>query len=178
MVEYIAEFKRRLNRIGELFNDKKEIYHNGMLAYRLLTQVSLTKDQQVLIKAVMGTQALTSKAIEECLKRCFGDAVFCSRSRLELDTVKIKVEPRSDVNYQRGEFDEKDTDISGDNGEYTFYQGYNNRGRGERKSFSRGDYNSYSNGRGKSGNYSKPWKTDKQLNSKERNKSDYKDEAM
>ena len=72
MVEYIAEFKRRLNRIRELFNDKKEIYHDGMLAYRLLTQANLTKDLQILIKAAMGTQALTSKAIEECLKRCFG----------------------------------------------------------------------------------------------------------
>ena len=26
MTEYIAEFKRRLNRIGELFDDKKDIY--------------------------------------------------------------------------------------------------------------------------------------------------------
>ena len=171
MAEYIAEFKRRLNRIGELFNDKKEIYHDGMLAYRLLTQANLTKDQQILIKAAMGTQKLTSKSIEECLKRCFGDAVFCRRPRMELDTVKIKVEPGSDVNYHRGQFDEKDTDISGDNGEYTFYQGYNNRSRGGRRPFSRGGYNNYSNGRAKPGNYTKPWRPWKPDNS-----SDYKDE--
>ena len=176
MTEYIAEFKRRLNRIGELFDDKKDIYHDGMLAYRLLTQANLTKDQQILIKAAMGTEKLTSKSIEECLKRCFGDAVFCRRSRIESDTVKIKVEPGSDVNYHSGQFDEKDTDIRGDNGEYTFYQGYNNRGQGGRKSFSCGSYNNYSNGRGKSGYYSRPWERDKQLNSKERNNSDYKDE--
>ena len=83
----------------------------------------------------------------------FGDAVFCRRSRLELETVKIKIETGSDVNYHRGQFDEMDTDISGDYGEYTFYQGYNNQGRGGRKSFSRGGYNNYFNGRGKSGNY-------------------------
>ena len=176
MTEYIAEFKRRLNRIGELFDDKKDIYHDGMLAYRLLTQANLTKDQQILIKAAMGTEKLTSKTIEECLKRCFGDAVFCRRSRMDSDTVKIKVEPGSDVNYHRGQFDEKDTDIRGDNGEYTFYQGYNNRSQGGRKSFSCGSYNNYSNGRGKSGYYSRPWERNKQLNSKERNNSDYKDE--
>ena len=153
MVEYIAEFKRRLNRIQELFDDAKDIYHDGMQAYRLLTQANLNKDQQILIKAAMGTQQLTSGAIEECLKRCFGDAVLGGKPREasghSSDTVKIKVE--SDVLYHsrstQSPFDEnRNTDISDEKQDHAFYQ--RNSGRG-RNPLSRDGYSSYPNSKDK-----------------------------
>ncbi len=155
MAEYIAEFKRRLNRIQELFGDNKEMYHDGMLAYRLLTQANLNKEQQTLIKAAMGTQQLTSSAIEECLKRCFGDAVIGGRPREasghSSDTMKIKVE--SDVHYHsqatQSPFDEnRNTDSVDESHEHAFYQrqaGY--RGRGRRNQFSRDGYRSFPKGK-------------------------------
>ena len=74
--DYISEFYRRNNRLKELLGAGKEVYHDGILAYRLMSQANLNDHQKQLIKAAMGSTALSFATVEEAMKRCFGDSVI------------------------------------------------------------------------------------------------------
>ena len=107
MTEYIAEFHRKVNQINELLPAPpppavgqeappvNPIYHDSIQAYKMLVQADLTPEQVTLVKAAMGKDALSTDNIEECLKRCHGDKVFCgsSSSSSKSESVKIKTEP-------------------------------------------------------------------------------------
>ena len=146
MLEYITEFGRRHDRIKELLADDKDVYHDGILSYRLISQANLSKDQKVLIKAAMGTQALSRSVVEESLKRCFGDVVVsgqvssASGSRYGNDCMKIKTEPleaffsQKEHYYDNERYDHEDSEEYGKENfpEQTFYQSnhgkWNNNG--------------------------------------------------
>ena len=135
MLEYIAEFGRKVDAISELLTEGEKPYHDGILAYRLLKQSSLSKEQQILVRATM--PKLTFKDMENCLKRAFGDAVIIGKKESTYsDNMKIKIEPM-DTLYQ----DENSSDSDGYDPN-TFYQ--NNY----RNKFSRGNYPNYRGSRG------------------------------
>ena len=181
MMEYISDFECKVNHVSELLStatEQKTPYDDGVLAYRLLKQANLTKDQEILAIATVKTD-LTFDQMKDSLKRAFGDVVVndqrpgrASGGKLSLartaDDVKIKVEPEEAfVQYDDRKYDDNDTyesqeDLfySSDKRRGNVYQyrgnrgsyrgkGDNNRGRG------RGYYqkhgNSYGNSRG-SGN--------------------------
>ena len=56
---YIQEFVRLNNRLKELLNEGEEVYHDAILAYRLLSQAGLNDSQKTLVKAALGRQVLT-----------------------------------------------------------------------------------------------------------------------
>ena len=57
----------------------------------MLVQADHKSDKVLLVKAAMGIEALSTAAIEECLKRCFGDKLVTFKEQNSSDTVKIKV---------------------------------------------------------------------------------------
>lgn len=131
MLEYIAEFGRKVDAIKELLTDGEKPYHDDILAYRLLKQSNLSQEQQILVRATM--QKLTFKDMENCLKRAFGDAVILGKKESAYsDSMKIKMEPM-DTLYQDQDEDNHSSDSDG-NGPNTFYQ--NNY----RNKYSRGNY--------------------------------------
>ncbi|KAL5272394.1 hypothetical protein ACHWQZ_G000556 [Mnemiopsis leidyi] len=144
MTEYIAEFHRKVNQINELLPvppatggeapPVNPIYHDSIQAYKMLVQADLTPEQVTLVKAAMGKDALSTDNIEECLKRCYGDKVFCgsSSSSSKSESVKIKTEPEDTYYGYESSTDEEET----------YYQ----KNHSNSRKFS---------GKGKSGYYSK-----------------------
>ena len=70
MDEYITEFTR-LNGLVTECRGNKAGYEDGILAYRLLQQASLSKEEERLVRAT--TSELTLVKMTETLKRTFGD---------------------------------------------------------------------------------------------------------
>lgn len=110
MSEYIAEFTLRHNHLKEMLADGQVVYHDGILAYRLMRQANLTEDQRTLIKAGMGQNALSFTNVSEALLRCFGDKTIfqehvgaSSSNRL----IKVKTEP-PEIMYQRRDYDQEE----------------------------------------------------------------------
>ena len=64
---YIQEFVRLNNRLKELLNEGEEVYHDAILAYRLLSQAGLNDSQKTLVKAVLGRQVLTFANVVEAI---------------------------------------------------------------------------------------------------------------
>ena len=123
MVEYISEFSRRNDHIAELLG--KDAYHDGVLAYRLLRQSSLTPEDQKLVKATLKEISFASMCTS--LKKTFGDAVILSEqkslgSKTPLPISVFKQEPtevyHSDYyrgGYNRGNKDSYRRNGSGEN---------------------------------------------------------------
>ncbi len=117
MVDYCTEFGRRVDAISELIStstEKKVPYDEGVQAYRLLKQASLTPDQQILAIATV-KENFTYADMEGSLKRAFGDAVVNGNSSVSFSggissssessgQLKIKVEP-NDTFYGSGQDD-------------------------------------------------------------------------
>ena len=164
MLEYLAEFHRKVNKVQELMKDDEEVYHDSILAYKMLTQADLSIEDQKLVKAAMGVHALSTKVIEECLKRCFGDRVFSGEKpklgESSSGTVKIKVEPQEAL-YASGREEEE-----------TYYQDRahwsgRRRGRGKGR-YPDSDKNYYQLQNEQGGK----WKSDKQSYNRRRNQSE------
>ena len=68
--EYIRGFEQRYKRLKALRKDK-EAYEDGIKAFKLLHQASLTSEQKRLIRAT--TETLTYDGMVKALKRTFGD---------------------------------------------------------------------------------------------------------
>ena len=72
MDDYIAEFTRLYQCVVEC-RDKKDVYEDGVLAYKMLMQAELSNDDQRIVKAI--TKPLTVTVMTETLKRVFGDGL-------------------------------------------------------------------------------------------------------
>ena len=57
ITDYIEEFSRRNDLVKEQI-DNEDALHNGVLAYRLLKQASLTENEQRLVRATIGHKLL------------------------------------------------------------------------------------------------------------------------
>ena len=141
ITKYIAEFHNKVDLVRELLRAQAiekntpaddaapavpDLYHDSILAYKLLAQADLTDGEIQLVKAGMGQSALTINNVEGCLKRLFGDKVLTSASggssSRGTETVRVKVEPVDQETY----YNEED---KGEDTEETFYS-YNQRPRG------------------------------------------------
>ena len=76
IVQYIEEFTRRNEQIKELIAEN-ETYADGILAYRLLNQASLSEQDTKLVRATV--VKLTYEEMVTALKRCLCDDVLISR---------------------------------------------------------------------------------------------------
>ena len=103
--EYIAEFVVRNNHLKETLATGQEVYHDDILAYRLISQSNLDSREKQLIKAAMGKEALSVANVTEALKRCFGDRALNgesssssfniqSNSGFKNEQVRVKQEPQ------------------------------------------------------------------------------------
>lgn len=62
MLDYIREFHRKMNHISELMTDEKSvIYHDSIIAYKLLVQADLKSDGIKLVKAAMALRSYRRK---------------------------------------------------------------------------------------------------------------------
>lgn len=139
--DYIAEFIVRNNHLKETLSEGKEVYHDGILAYRLISQANLDAREKQLIKAAMGKEALSLANVSEALKRCFGDRALNgessssgfniqSNSGFKTEAVHVKQEPQ--VFYGDYVEEEMSTDSEYENCD-TFYNSRNQQyGRGQK----------------------------------------------
>lgn len=160
MSEYIAEFTLRHNHLKEMLASGEVVYHDGILAYRLMRQANLTEDQRTLIKAGMGQNALSFTNVSEALLRCFGDKTIfqdhggaSSSSRL----IQVKTEP-PDIMYQRRDYDQEEPSTpssrsssrSSSSREYDYEEDvdvyYQGRGNSNNNSYRNGQYQQNSRG--------------------------------
>ena len=130
--EYIEEFCRRKDLVDECDVFGSGSYKDGILAYRLLKQASLTPTENQLIRATI--PKLTFENMVNTMKKTLGDLVIMEGSDTNSSpTVPIKQEPTYLQN-------EEDTDYEQYSEEQQFY-GNNFRGRGN----FRGSYRPYNN---------------------------------
>lgn len=104
ITEYIEEFTRLTGRVKELL-DNKDPYEDGVLAYRILKQASLSEPDQKLVRATV--TKLTFDEMVVGLKRCLGDGVVLVKERGSLVVPqKIKSEPMD--SYYANRYDRSD----------------------------------------------------------------------
>ena len=72
MDQYVREFQQRYKALVQI-RAKGDLYEDGILAYQLLSQANLDKDQERLIRATVSD--LSYDNIEKALKRTFGEGV-------------------------------------------------------------------------------------------------------
>ena len=70
--DYIREFQQKYKTLMQRRN-KGKVYEDGILAYRLLHQASLSSEQQRLIRATTAT--LSYEEMEKALKRTYGEGL-------------------------------------------------------------------------------------------------------
>ena len=128
IVQYIEEFGRLNDRVKELIGNR-DAYDDGILAYRLLKQASLSEQDQKLVRATVAT--LTYQEMVTALKRCLGDGVIIGSSDISLSSLKIKEEPFD--NFHAEECDGETC--------YGNNQGFQHNNRGNR----RGNFKGYNN---------------------------------
>ena len=93
---YVRDFEQKRKKIDQLRG--KEVYEDGVLAYKLLNQANLNPDQRRLVKATL--TKLEYKEMVKSLKQTFGDEVP-STSLDRIQTV-VKQEPEIDVLFTEG----------------------------------------------------------------------------
>ena len=104
ITEYIEEFTRLTGRVKELL-DNKDPYDDGVLAYRILKQASLSEQDQKLVRATVTKLTLDEMVVG--LKRCLGDGVVITKERGSLEMPhKIKSEPKD--SYYTNRYDRSD----------------------------------------------------------------------
>ena len=179
--EYIEEFERKYAVVNELLG--KEGYDDGIVAYRLLKQASLSDNEAQIIRATI--QKLTYENMKAAMKRTLGDVVVLSNSSLGASAsgyanpITVKQEPT----YFSEDYDEADVQYYANNqrsfrGRGGYYnRGYNNRGSfqnngrsGYRNNFSQGRGSFNNNNRGYSQNRSNESKGTSQNKSTENRK--------
>lgn len=118
IIQYIEEFIRLNDRVKELVTGD-HTYEDGILAYRLLSQASLSEQDTKLVRATVKT--LSFVEMVTALKKCLGDGVLLSKNDSS-DGVVIKQEPQDTFMTDECQWDERD-----------IYYGnyYGNRGNGK-----------------------------------------------
>ena len=138
IADYVEEFGRRNDRIKELIGNR-DAYDDGVLAYRLLKQASLSESDRKLVRATVTN--LTFAEMVNGLKRCLGDGAVITGANTsgsqEISSLKIKSEPRENFHAQ----------------EYNVYQN-NQRFRGNGKYRGNGQNNFYQSNRRQNGDSS------------------------
>ena len=85
MDEYVREFNQRYKSLVQRRNKGDELFEDGILAYFLLHQASLTEEQMILIRATVND--LSYKNMEASLKRTYGeDPKRCASACTSLST--------------------------------------------------------------------------------------------
>jgi hypothetical protein len=132
--EYISEFTR-LNGIvvesrslSQAGGEKKEVYEDGLLAYKLLQQSNLTIEEQRLVRAT--TTKLEFKTMTESLKRTYGDSMSTTKLASSLSYTYnpapiVKEEPT--YYQQSGYFDESYGDKEEEDGKVYYTKFGNNQ---------------------------------------------------
>ena len=154
IAEYIEEFGRRNDRVKELIGNK-DAYDDGVLAYRLLKQSSLSESDRKLVRATV--TKLTFEEMVNGLKRCLGDGAVItsantSRSQ-EISSLKIKSEPMENFHareyQQEWDYDKIHQHQHNEREEEVYYQNnrrfsgygkYRGRGRNNNHQGERGNY--------------------------------------
>ena len=146
IADYIEEFGRRNDRVKELIGNK-DAYDDGVLAYRLLKQASLSESDRKLVRATV--PKLTYDEMVDALIRCLGDGAVLSHgsesSGANSQELKIKSEPRDNFHakdYAEGQ-DEWHEDV--------YFQNRDFSGRGKNWYRGRGDSSRYNSGYRRSG---------------------------
>ncbi len=92
MDDYISEFTRQYKNVVEC-REGKESYEDGVLAYKMLMQASLSSDEQRIVKAI--AQPLSVAVMTSSLKRTFGEGVEITALPFKVcsSETKVKEEP-------------------------------------------------------------------------------------
>ena len=142
--DYIEEFSRRKDLVEECECLGADAYKDGILAYRLLKQASLSKSETQLIRATI--TKLTFENMIVAMKKTLGDVVIMEGQGSNDNIVPIKLEPAyyaEQVHANKEDYQVED--------EYSDCQYYaNNYFRGRNNSgMYRGNYNGPYNNRGR-----------------------------
>ena len=144
IADYIEEFGRRNDRVRELIKNE-DAYNDGVLAYRLLNQASLSESDRKLVRSTV--PKLSYDDMVKALMRCLGDGAVLSHSGessgAAKEEMRIKSEPRDNFHAQEYDTDGHEEDV--------YYQNRNFRGSGKNWSRGRGDNSRYSSGYRRSG---------------------------
>ena len=158
IIQYIEEFNRRFNRINELFTDRSTAYNDGVLAYRLLKQASLSENDQKLVRATISK--LSFEEMEKALKRCLGDGViFSTTGQSSAGDMAIKSEPIDNFHAEckQQNFQESVREYNSDLEENELYYQSNQQRRQDfcssGKYSSQNDHQRYNKGNKNKGNY-------------------------